>query len=617
LPSKKNITKKTSGQKPETISVNSSSINFPFNLWLVIGLIIFIGVIAFYNFFSFEFLFFFKDIGSDTLNQNFPKLVHKFNLLAEGYPRWSFYRGMGSEYINYLPTDPYSLFTKFMLFIGTSVFGLDYFISSRFFIIFFYHFLLSGIVFYFYLRTISVEKYSAVLGAVLVSFSGYMVVGSSWGFSTHIFTAIFFLFAFEQLFVKNRWYFFPFAVIYLSNNLFVLFIYTLFLAIYASFRYFATKQEPIKSFFVLAGKMIMLGTIGLLMNLVNSFGFFKRIFFSPRVSGNASYSQALSTGQDIVEQSSIVATTILRFFSSDILGTGSNFQGWSNYFEAPLFYIGLLTLLIFPQVFIYLNKRKKIVFGSFLGFWILTLIFPYLRHAMLAFTGDYWRYGFDFFIPFTLLFFAVYALNELDKTFKINYKLLGATLLVLLVALFFPYKSLPITATGNGLRMTIVALLFIYSILLILMSQPKYKSIAQITLILLVTVTKKEFAENAGGYKDGTIKAVNYIKSIDKSAFYRTEKDYQSGNAMHGSLNDAMAQGYYGTTSYSSFNQLNYVRFLEETGLIQKGDESATRWVTGFRGNPLLQTFANVKYHLSKLEQPGFLRFGWLFTFWF
>ncbi len=99
-------------------------------------------------------------------------------------------------------------------------------------------------------------------------------------------------------------------------------------------------------------------------------------------------------------------------------------------------------------------------------------------------------------------------------------------------------------------------------------------------------------------------------EEIDKTAFYRIEKDYQSGSAVHSSLNDALAQGYFGTTSYSSFNQLNYVRFLEETGVIQKGDETATRWLTGLRGSPLLQSFGNVKYHLSKSELPEFLRFG-------
>ena len=152
--------------------------------------------------------------------------------------------------------------------------------------------------------------------------------------------------------------------------------YSLFLLLYSIFRFIAEEKGGIKDFSILAGKMILLGITVLLMNFMQLFISFQKMFFSPRVSGNASYSSILASGQEISENSSIVGTTILRFFSSDILGTGSNFQGWSNYLEAPLFYISLLTLLIFPQVFIYLDKRKKIVFGSFLNFWILTLLIP-------------------------------------------------------------------------------------------------------------------------------------------------------------------------------------------------------------------------------------------------
>ncbi|MCF6240871.1 MAG: YfhO family protein, partial [Bacteroidales bacterium] len=325
-------------------------------------------------------------------------------------------------------------------------------------------------------------------------------------------------------------------------------------------------------------------------------------------------------------QANLGATTVLRFFSSDILGTGSNFQGWQNYLEAPLFYIGLLMLLLAPQVFIYLDKRKKALFGAFAGFWLLTLLFPYLRYAILAFTGDYFRYGFDFFIPFTLLFYGIYALNEMDKTFKVNYKLLAFTLSVLIISLFFPYSSLPAGAIDNNLRLLIGLLLFIYTGIIVLLANPIYKQYGQIALFLIIIfelsyfsyksyskripLTKIEFKKDAGGYNDGTPQAVKYLKSIDNSLFYRCEKDYQSGSAEHGSLNDALAQGYYGTTSYSSFNQLNYVRFLEETGIIPKGDETATRWITGFRGNPLLLTFGNIKYFFSKSEQPEMLRFG-------
>jgi len=620
------VIKKTE-QNKNSISIFDKYIA-SYNIFIVIGLIIFIGIIAFGKYFTGEYLFFFKDIGSDSLNQDYPAIIHKLNLMKSGlFSKWSFYAGMGEAQNNIISIDPYTGLRFMEKRVGASIYGSNYFIFGNFIRKFIFNFLMAGVFFYYYLRTISVNKFSALVGALTISFSAFIVVGSSWGFAGHVFKAVFLLFAFEQLYIKKRWYFLPFAFIYLSSNIFNLYIYSLFLIIYIIFRLSYSNEGSVIEFFKLISKIAILGISGLMMNALNSFPVFKKMFFSPRVSGNASYSQILSAGDNIAEQANLGATTILRFFSSDILGTGSNFQGWQNYFEAPLFYIGLLTLLLFPQVFIHLNKRKKIIFGSFLGFWTLTLFFPYLRHAFLAFTGDYFRYGFDFFIPFTLLFFSIYALNKLDENFKINLPLLVGTLLLLIVVLIFPYKSIPSKAIDFNLRKIIIVFLMLYSGLIYFMANKKYKSLAQIGLIILlvaelsyfsyksyasrVPVTKAEFEQDAGGYNDGTIQAVDYLKTIDEVAFYRTEKNYQSGNSIHGSLNDAQAQGYYGTANYSSFNQLNYIRFLEEMELIQKGDETATRWVIGLRSLPLLQTFANVKYYFSKdkksfMESSGF-----------
>ncbi len=599
----------------------------PLNVWVLAGLIITVGLIAFYKYLTLDYLFFFKDIGSDSINQNYPGLVHNVNMLKEGFfSEWSFYKGMGQNFETGLATEPYGLLRQGIDYISAIKYGSDSLIFSRFIKIFIYDFLFGGIITFLYFRTLSVKKFSAFIGALLITFSGYMVVGSGWGFSSHIFKAMFLLFAFEQLYLNKRWYFFPFAVIWLSSNVFVLYIYTVFLIIYSLFRFFSEKENKISQYIKLALKMLLLGLIGFLMNIRQLIVSFTKMYNSPRVSGNASYSDILSSGKEIAEQTDLGASTILRFYSSDVLGTGNKFQGWNNYLESPLFYIGLFTLLIAPQVFIHLSKRKKIIFGIFAAIWTSTLFIPYFRYAFLAFTGDYFRYGFDFFIPFTLLFFAIYALNELDKKFKINIILLSATILILLTGLFYPYNSIPENALNINIRNAAALLIIAYSIMLLLLSKPKYKKIAQIGIILLLLaelsyfsytsyadrepVTKQEFKTEKAGYNDGTIEAVNYIKEINKTAFYRTEKDYQSGSAVHSSLNDALAQGYFGTTSYSSFNQLNYVRFLEETGLIQKGDETATRWLTGFRNYPLLQTFGNVKYHLSKSENPEFLKFG-------
>lgn len=598
-----------------------------YTVFFLVFAIFLVGFIAFKDYFISRYLFFFTDIGSDSINQDLPAIIHSADFLGNSFlEKWSFYQGMGNAYYKAIPVEPLGFFSYAFDYVGYFLWGDNFFISGRFIRLFIFNFLFSGMIFYYYLRTISINKYSSFIGALFVTFSGYMVLGSSWGFSGHIFRAVFLLFAFEQLFVRKRWYFFPFAVIYASGNIFVLYIYTIFLFTYSLFRYFSSEENKIKGYFILTGKMIMLGAVGLLINAINVWRNFYIMFFSSRVSGNSSLSDKLISGNSGLDYTSHNATTILRFFSNDVLGSGINFKGWNNYFEAPAFYIGIFILVIFSQLYTLMKKKNAIIFGSFMAFWLISVFVPEIRYAILAYTGDYYRYGFDFFIPFVFLFSGIYSLNKIESGFKINFYTLGATITLLLILLYFPYSSIPENVIDENIRKIITFLLILYTGVIYFMSKKEYKQISRILLLAVVIfelsyfsyksyqnrkpVLKSEYIINSAGYKDGTIKAVKYTKINDKKKFYRTTKDYQSGAAMHGSLNDAMAQGYYGTARYSSFAQINYVRFLEEIGIIPKGDETSTRWISGLRAYPLLQTFANVKYQLSKSKSPEFTRFG-------
>ena len=72
-----------------------------------------------------------------------------------------------------------------------------------------------------------------------------------------------------------------------------------------------------------------------------------------------------------------------------------------------------------------------------------------------------------------------------------------------------------------------------------------------------------------------------------------------------------MVQNYFGTSSYSSFNQLNYIRFLQELGVIRLGNETDTRWAIGVSQRPLLQVSAHVKYNLAQNDNSEYLNLGY------
>jgi uncharacterized membrane protein YfhO len=128
-----------------------------------------------------------------------------------------------------------------------------------------------------------------------------------------------------------------------------------------------------------------------------------------------------------------------------------------------------------------------------------------------------------------------------------------------------------------------------------------------------ITVNNRKFLaseklKEKAGFNDYTIEAVRFIKNIDNS-FYRINKDFHSNYTEHLGLNDAQYQQYYGTSNYHSFNQKYYIRFLDAFEVIDAKKENQSRWAMGLGNTPILQTFASIKYSLSKSEAPFHLKF--------
>ena len=111
-------------------------------------------------------------------------------------------------------------------------------------------------------------------------------------------------------------------------------------------------------------------------------------------------------------------------------------------------------------------------------------------------------------------------------------------------------------------------------------------------------VTKSELTERVG-YNDEAVDAVRDIRGIEKN-FFRLTKLYSSSVATVGSLNDAVVLGYYATTSYNSFNNINYILFLMAVDALPSvATELDTRWSRGLIGRRDLLSFACEKYVLT------------------
>jgi uncharacterized membrane protein YfhO len=226
-----------------------------------------------------------------------------------------------------------------------------------------------------------------------------------------------------------------------------------------------------------------------------------------------------------------------------------------------------------------------------------------------------------------LLFGGVYALNSAIINNRLNIILLYATFIVAL-ALLYSVSITKIVQPDPWLQGLITVLLILY---LLILSCFKYQNLRYFASFMLVATICFELAsmahitvnnrstidvsdyEGKGGYNDYSIEAVNYIKSIDNT-FFRINKDYSSGPAVHRSLNDAKMQHYYGTSSYDSFNQGYYIKFLGALNIIDTKNEPETKWAPGLT-RLLLRTFGSVKYQLTRhngqeLSYAGFSKIG-------
>ncbi len=600
-----------------------------YSLPLLIILILLIGIISVPDYLSTKKLYYFKDIGSDIINQDYPAKVEHKNLLREtDNPTWSFYRGMGTNTYRGTIHEPKGLINKSIRFIFKQILGENSFITERFLFTFFWHILLAGLIAFFYFRTINLHKTASLIGALLFAYLGYTVLGSSWGYAGIVFNGIFLLFAFEQMYLKNRWYFFPFAISYVVANPYYLYWFALFMLIYASFRLYQTKAGG-KQIIALGIKTVIFSVIGFLLNATDVIMSYTKILNSPRVAHDVS-GAAQNGGVDVfhIDNFSEHLTALFRLFSNDILGNGSDYAGWYNYLEAPIFYAGLLSLLLIPQLFTGASKRDKIAYGTLLGLWTITVLLPPLRNALHLYVGNYYKGVYDFIISFVIILTGISALSKIIEQKTIHLKTLIITALALVAVLIIPWNSKLPDIIDTEIQFVVIVFILIYTLIISQISNQKLANYIPLILIILVSgelifmtgktvnqrdaYRKSEFESTLGGYKDATTDALAYIKMID-SGFYRAEKDYSSGNAEHGSLNDAQAQGYFGTASYSSFNQYYYIRFLLESGVIPKHNETATRWAPGVRGIPLLMSFASVKYFFSKdkntvLDKQGFYK---------
>jgi uncharacterized membrane protein YfhO len=553
----------------------------------------------------------YKDVGVDSINIYYPRYVLVSDYIRdEGIPSWSFRVGMGQN-----------IFSSLGALLITPVVWLAKEAIARALV--YQHLLyvmVSGLLFALFLANRGLTFASCLLGALLLSFSAYMCMGSCWYFhADEVVCFTFLLFAAEQAASRGRWiYLVPAVTIVGFLGAFHLYLAALFLCFYVPARLierFAWQPLPILRTSALLATAALLGVgLGAILSLSSFYG----LVNSPRGAGPTSLVGQLSSKPIFGWESSLhYMTAVLRPFGNDLIGTGNDFRGWQNYLEAPMTYCGLVCLVIFPQIFVGSTLRHRILYGFFFGVILVTAVFPWFRYLFWAFQGDYYR-TLSLFTVFGIITLGMTAFSRYIEGGRLNLWVLGSTIFLLISILYFPLSAFQ-SLISPPLRVAATVFLVSYAIVLAVGQLVKRPQIVgwiivalaaieivyfdQITVANRPTVTKTELDERTG-YNDETVDAVRDIKASDKS-FFRIRKNRGSGPGMLESLNDAMVFGYYGTSSYSSFNNLNYIKFLMAVGAMSESDLATdTRWSYGLVEYPLLSTFACEKYVLTDNPAP-------------
>jgi Bacterial membrane protein YfhO len=583
----------------------------PLRIILLAGLSLFlVGVLVFGNFLFLDKLLLYKDIGDDSINGSYPYFVHLSDYIRrEGLPSWSFCVGMGQS-LFYLTG---SLIWEPVIWLPREVIPRALVLQHLF------KSLIAGLLFFRFLQLRGLTLSASLLGSLLLVFSSYMCMGSCWVVNgDEVVGFTFLLFAIEEAISGGRWIYIPVAVALVGLvNVFHFYLSAVLLCLYVPARLFEIRGWRPAELCSACTRLALFAFLGVGLAAVICFGSAQSILNSPRGSGtvgNFTWARTPSVFQ--LESARYYVTAALRPFSADMLGAGDDFRGWMNYFEAPATYCGLLCLLMVPQAFVGVSRRQRILYGLFLTFAVVPVMFPWFRYLFWLFQGGYFR-TFSLFCVLGIITLSMTAFSRYTERKPLNLCVLGATLLLSLSVLYFPSHEVQLLIDKH-LKQTGAIFLVVYTGLLIAGQIAKRQSITGSIILFLAaielvhfdritvnrpTVTKQELRERVG-FNDETVDASRDVKASD-SSFFRITKPWSSGPATSPSYNDAMVFNYYGTMSYSSFNNLDYIKFLLAVDAISSVDIATdAQWSPGLIGHPLLSIFACEKYILTKNPVP-------------
>lgn len=562
----------------------------------IYGILLFTITVILYNkFLLFDRYYIFSDIASDSIVQLFPYIYHLSNYIYEynAIPFVSFFVGLGMNIFSYVMEPFYFL---------VALFGPDnvpammgYMHALRVF--------LAGIFFYLFLKEKGYDKYTSIIFGLLYAFSGRMISQGTWQtYPNEVVGVALFLYAFELLYNNRNKYLLPLAIALLfsltSSYYFVL--YTIIIIGYMIFRFYIDNINPFKSIKQI-GYIFISYIVGfsiasplIIPNLI--------MIRSGSRSGNFQLLIDIDYLKNAVFQMTPTRelyTAFFKTFATNIYGI-TKYLGSRNYLEDPLFYCGILTVILIPLAFNYINKREKIVYTISILLIFLYVFSPFIRNALSGFSGNYYKIS-SFWIILIMLYIGAHSLSCIIKNKQTNKLTLFITILILICL---------VGILGYNRKFDTIYYYFIYifillyAVMLFMINGSNTDKIMKIMLVLVIveiftmswetTNIRNTLSLNNEGYNDGTERAIKFIEGHDKSLFYRIEKDYYTKYYA-----DSLIQKYRGAASYNNMaHRKEYNEFVNILNINKYQNHS--NYNSSIYGNIYLENLFSVKYRIIR-----------------
>lgn len=566
-----------------------------FSLYLLFSILI--ASVLYRKFLLFNTTYIYLDVGADTAFGYWPCYTYIINSIKSGhFAFWSFNIGIGTSTLSLSSFifDPFNIFL-FLVPIKYLSFSFGYLAVIKN--------VTAGLIFFIYLRKIKVNYKACLLGSLMWSFNGYLILwGQHYNFATMIVLFTFIILGAEIWYQEGKGIVFCLSIALMALNypyfMFSSSIYTYF---YCMVRYIVDNKIRVKAILKYNFRFFAMYFLGIGMAAFIFIPVCMLILKNPRINQGV---PSIPTIYDIRYYVDLAG----RLFSNNIsqYGVATNWQ----YYELPMLSSSILAIFMALRLPAYLKSKGKKVYTLCIATLVVSLVLPIFGYCfnLLAVNNGRWTFGLDFMIVLG----ASLALSYEYESAKIKTDIFSSFVLIGIIVFQFAIIILNIRLNGLNYFYEIQKIIFILIILLLFynfiirlnqVNNIKFNRLAYFTLVIILaieltynnnatinhrTFLKPNEALNIQYYNED-YKIINSLKNNDKE-FFRIDKSYNTFG-----YNDALFQDYMGIKAFNSLNNYSYLEYLKTTKLYENSN-----FIGIFKDRFLVRSLLGVKYFLNK-----------------